>query len=196
MELFGGRDAYLKKLDSLFEQEPGVSNENVSDMSGYIGQYVHGNEPSHHIVFLYVYAGQPYKTQKRVREILDTLYHNDRDGLSGNEDCGQMSAWYVMAALGLYAVDPVSATYVLTAPQFPKASVRVGAGKDLVIEAKRTAPSDMYVQSVTLNGKTLDRMWVKHTEIAEGGRLVLTLGANPNEQLGKDPSVVPPSLTA
>jgi predicted alpha-1,2-mannosidase len=196
IDLFGGREAYLKKLDDLFAQEPGVSNENVSDMTGFIGQYVHGNEPSHHILFLYVYAGQPWKTQQRVKEVLDTLYHNDLDGLSGNEDCGQMSAWYVMAALGLYAVDPVSATYVLTAPRFNRASVRVGGGRELVIEAKRTSVDDAYIQSVTLNGKPLDRLWVKHTEIANGAHLVFTLGAAPNKELGADPSVAPPSLTA
>ena len=196
IDLFGGREAYLKKLDDLFAQEPGVSNENVSDMTGFIGQYVHGNEPSHHILFLYIYAGQPWKTQQRVKEVLDTLYHNDLDGLSGNEDCGQMSAWYVMAALGLYAVDPVSATYVLTAPRFNRASVRVGGGRELVIEAKRTSVDDAYIQSVTLNGKPLDRLWVKHTEIANGAHLVFTLGAAPNKELGADPSVAPPSLTA
>ncbi|ADV82120.1 GH92 family glycosyl hydrolase [Terriglobus saanensis] len=196
IDLFGGREAYLKKLDDLFAQEPGVSNENVSDMTGFIGQYVHGNEPSHHILFLYVYAGQPWKTQQRVKEVLDTLYHNDLDGLSGNEDCGQMSAWYVMAALGLYAVDPVSATYVLTAPRFNRASVRVGGGRELVIEAKRTSIDDAFIQSVTLNGKPLDRLWVKHTEIANGAHLVFTLGAAPNKDLGADPAVAPPSLTA
>jgi putative alpha-1,2-mannosidase len=143
-----------------------------------------------------VYAGQPWKTQQRVKQVLDTLYHDDRDGLAGNEDCGQMSAWYVMAALGLYAVDPVSATYVLTAPRFPIARVRVSGGRELVIEAHRTAPDDAYIQSVTLDGNPLDRLWVKHSEIASGGHLVFTLGAEPNKQLGAGPSQAPPSLTA
>jgi predicted alpha-1,2-mannosidase len=196
IELFGGREAFLKKLDALFLAEPGVSNEDVVDMSGFIGQYVHGNEPSHHITFLYVYAGQPYKTQKLVQQVLDTLYHNDLDGLSGNEDCGQMSAWYVMAALGLYAVDPVSATYVLTTPRFNHARVSVGNGHELVIYAKRSAPEDLYVQSIKLNGKPLNRLWVKHEEIANGAHLVYELGPKPNLELGKDPAVAPPSLTA
>ncbi len=133
IETFGGRDAFTKKLDALFTAAPGVTNEEVVDMSGYIGQYVHGNEPSHAILFLYTYAGQPWKTQQRVRQVLDTLYHNDFDGLSGNEDCGQMSAWFVMSAMGLYAVDPVSANYVLTAPLFDKISVDVGGGRELMI---------------------------------------------------------------
>lgn len=196
MKLFGGRDAFADKLDALFVQAPGVTNEQVVDMTGYIGQYVHGNEPSHHILFLYVYAGQPWKTQARVKQVLDTLYHDDLDGLAGNEDCGQMSAWYVMAALGLYAVDPVSATYVLTAPRFRRARVRVAGGRELVIEANRTGQDDAYIQSVTLDGKPLERLWVHHSEIAHGGHLVFTLGAEPNKQLGRDPAQAPPSLTA
>ncbi|HEX3569503.1 MAG TPA: GH92 family glycosyl hydrolase, partial [Acidobacteriaceae bacterium] len=116
IELFGGREQFARKLDALFAESPGVSNEDVPDMTGFIGQYVHGNEPSHHIAYLYVYAGQPNKTQQYVRQILKTLYRDNPDGLAGNEDCGQMSAWYVMSSMGLYAVDPVSATYVLGSP--------------------------------------------------------------------------------
>jgi predicted alpha-1,2-mannosidase len=196
IELFGGREVFLKKLDALFEAEPGVSNENVPDMSGFVGQYVHGNEPSHHILYLYVYAGKPYKTQKLVRQVLDTLYHNDPDGLAGNEDCGQMSAWYVMSSLGLYAVDPVSATYVLTAPAVESARITVNNGKKLVIEVERKSPTDIYVQSVSLNGKMLDRMWVRHEEIADGGKLLFVLGDIPNEALGADEKAAPPSMTA
>ncbi len=195
IDLFGGRQPFLAKLDQLFLEEPGVSNEEVVDMSGYIGQYVHGNEPSHHIIFLYTYAGQPWKTQQRVRQILDTLYRNDLDGLAGNEDCGQMSAWYVMASLGLYAVDPVSATYVLTAPAFDRAHVRLANGNDLVIEAKRTAPSDMYIQSVVLNGTPHNHLWVTHAQIAKGARLTFQLGPNPNMTLGVEERLAPPSLS-
>ena len=195
IDLFGGREPFLAKLDQLFLEAPGVSNEEVVDMSGYIGQYVHGNEPSHHIAFLYTYAGQPWKTQQRVRQILDTLYRNDLDGLAGNEDCGQMSAWYVMASLGLYAVDPVSATYVLTAPAFDRAHVRLANGNDLVIEAKRTAPSDMYIQSVVLNGTPHNHLWVTHAQIAKGARLTFQLGPNPNTTLGTEERLAPPSLT-
>ncbi len=194
--MFGGREPFLKKLDALFVEEPGVSNEEVVDMSGYIGQYVHGNEPSHHIAYLYTYAGQPWKTQQRVRQILDTLYRNDLDGLAGNEDCGQMSAWYVMSALGLYAVDPVSATYVLTAPTFDRARLRVGGGRELVIEARRSAQNDIYVQTVQLNGKPYNKLWITHAEIANGAHLVFQLGPEPNTELGSDERLAPPSLTA
>ena len=193
IELFGGREQFARKLDSLFTETPGVSNEDVPDMTGFIGQYVHGNEPSHHIAYLYVYAAQPHKTQQRVHQILTTLYKDDPDGLAGNEDCGQMSAWFVMSAMGLYAVDPVSATYVLGSPLVDEARIRLAAGRELVIECKRRSPGDIYVQSVTLNGKPLDRLWVRHAEIAGGAHLVFTMGSVPNESLGHQASSLPTS---
>ncbi len=198
MELFGGREAFAHKLDALFVEAPGVSNEVVPDMTGNIGQYVHGNEPSHHITYLYVWAGQGWKTQERVHELLLTHYRNDYDGLDGNEDCGQMSAWYVMSAMGLYAVDPVSATYVLSAPLFERVAVQLGKGRELVIEAKRTSDSpdgDKYIQSITLNGRSHDRLWVRHADLVQGAHLVFTLGPEPNKSFGVDEKLMPPSLT-
>jgi predicted alpha-1,2-mannosidase len=196
MGLFGGRENFARKLDALFTAEPGVSNEQVADMSGFIGQYVHGNEPSHHIAYLYLWAGQPWKSQERVRELLLTHYRDDFDGLDGNEDCGQMSAWYVMSAMGLYAVDPVSATYVLTAPLFDESRIRLGAGRELVIETKRSNPEDKYIQSITVNGKPHDRLWIEHQVLVAGAHLVFTLGSQPNTSLGVDERLMPPSLTA
>ncbi|HEY3705798.1 MAG TPA: GH92 family glycosyl hydrolase [Terracidiphilus sp.] len=199
MQLFGGREAFAAKLDGLFTAEPGVSNENVADMTGNIGQYVHGNEPSHHIAYLYVWTGEGWKTQDRVREILLTHYRNDFDGLDGNEDCGQMSAWFVMSALGLYAVDPVSATYVLSAPLFERVTVRLGNGQQLVVEAKGQTgnpTSDKYIQSVSLNGKPHDRLWIRHEDIANGAHLVFTLGPDPDKGFARDEKFMPPSLTA
>ena len=143
-----------------------------------------------------VYAGQPWKTQERIRQILDTLYHSDPDGLAGNEDRGQMSAWYVMSALGLYAVDPVSGAYVLGTPLFESAKINVGGGRTLTIEAKRTSPAQKYVQSVALNGKTLDRLWVHHSDLVNAATLTFTMGDQPNQQLGTDQKFAPPSLTA
>lgn len=195
MQLFGGREGFIRKLDALFSAEPGVSNEEVSDMTGFIGQYVHGNEPSHHITYLYVWAGQPWKTQERVREILTKHYRDDYDGLDGNEDCGQMSAWFLMSALGLYAVDPVSATYVLSAPLFERASVKMPNG-ELRIEARRSSPDDLYIQSVTLNGKPLEKLWVRHQDLENGAQLVFTLGPQPNKTLAVSETAMPPSLTA
>jgi predicted alpha-1,2-mannosidase len=164
-------------------------------MTGWIGQYVHGNEPSHHITYLYLWAGQPWKSQEKVRELLMTHYRNDFDGLDGNEDCGQMSAWYVMSAMGVYAVDPVSATYVLSAPLFDRVRVRLGGGRELVIEAKKTSPNDKYIQSVTVDGKPYDRLWVEHEVLARGAHVVFTVGSQPNRQLGVEERVMPPSLT-
>ena len=196
MELWGGRDAFLTKLDALFTVPSTLPANAPPDIAGLVGQYAHGNEPSHHIAFLYVYAGQPWKTQSRVTSLLTTMYSDNPDGLQGNEDCGQMSAWYVMGSMGLYAVDPVSANYVLTTPLVEKATLAVTNGKQLVIEAKRPSPDAIYIQSVSLNGKPLDRLWVRHEEIAHGGRLVFALGTEPNKTLGTTPETVPPSLTA
>lgn len=196
IEQFGGREPFLKKLDELFNQSSALPADAPPDIAGLIGQYAHGNEPSHHIAYLYLWAGQPWKTQQRIRQILDTLYHNDPDGLAGNEDCGQMSAWYVMSALGLYAVDPASGTYVLGTPLFESAKLNLTRGKTLTIEAKRTSPSQKYVQSVALNGKKLDRLWVHHSDLVNGATLTFTMGDQPNQQLGVDPKVAPPSLTA
>jgi len=198
MQLFGGRELFAKKLDSLFTEKPGVSNESVADMTGFIGQYVHGNEPSHHITYLYTWAGQPWKTQEKVREILLTHYRNDFDGLDGNEDCGQMSAWFVMSSMGLYAVDPVSATYVLSAPLFKRVSIQLGNGRQLVIEAQGASDPEKskYIQSVSLNGKPLDRLWVHHEDLVRGAHLVFTLGTEPNTTLGVPERYMPPSLTA
>ena len=196
MNMFGGRDAFARRLDALFTEEPGVSNEVVVDMTGFIGQYVHGNEPSHHITYLYLWAGQPWKTQERVRELLLTHYRNDFDGLDGNEDCGQMSAWYVMSAMGLYAVDPVSATYVMCAPLFDKVTIPLGNGRELAVEAKRSTPEDKYIQSITVDGRSYEKLWITHAEIIKGAHIVFTLGAEPNKMLGVEEHLMPPSLTA
>ena len=196
IELWGGREPFLKKLDALFTVPSTLPANAPPDIAGMVGQYAHGNEPSHHIAFLYVYAGQPWKTQERVTSLLKTMYSNKPDGLQGNEDCGQMSAWYVMSAMGLYAVDPVSANYVLTTPLVDKATLTVTGGKQLVIEAKRPSPDAIYIQSVTINGKRSDKLWVRHQEIAHGGHIVFELGTTPNKTLGTAPELAPPSLTA
>jgi predicted alpha-1,2-mannosidase len=195
MALWGGREAFLAKLDRLFTVPSTLPADAPPDIAGMVGQYAHGNEPSHHIAYLYTYAGQPYKTQSRVQSLLETMYRDEPDGLEGNEDCGQMSAWYVMSALGLYAVDPVSGNYVLTSPLFDRATLAVGGGT-LTIEAKRPSPDAIYIQSVRVNGKEQDKLWISHAEIAHGGSIVFTLGAQPNRQLGSAEQAAPPSLTA
>ena len=196
IELFGGREAFLGKLDELFNQSSELPPDAPPDIAGMVGQYAHGNEPCHHIAYLYAYAGTPYKTQERVRQLLETMYDNQPDGLAGNEDCGQMSAWYVMSALGFYAVDPVSGNYVFGTPLFDKATVQLGSGKSLVIEAKRSSEQDKYIQSIRFNGKAYEKTWFPHSEIMNGATIVFTMSGEPNKQFGATESAAPPSLTS
>jgi predicted alpha-1,2-mannosidase len=196
MALWGGRGPFVEKLDQLFTIPSTLPKNAPPDIAGLVGQYAHGNEPSHHIAYLYTYAGQPWKTQSRVHSLLRDMYRNDPDGLAGNEDCGQMSAWYVMSALGLYAVDPVSGNYVLNSPLFDKTTITLRKGNKLVIEAKRSSPDAIYIQSVTINGNHSDKLWISHAEIANGGHIVFELGAVPNRDLGASEEVMPPSLTS
>jgi len=163
------------------------------DISGLIGQYAHGNEPSHHVAYLYAYAGQPWKTQARVRQIMDTLYSDQPDGLSGNEDCGQMSAWLVLSALGLYPVDPVSARYVFGSPLVERAELALPGGRTLEIEARDNGPDRIYVQSVSWRGQPHTRSWIDHASLMQGGRLVFTMGASPNPAFGAAPESRPPA---
>ncbi|KFA40625.1 GH92 family glycosyl hydrolase [Xylella fastidiosa] len=196
MALFGGADHFAAKLDALFsalsELPPGAP----PDIDGMVGQYAHGNEPSHHIAYLYVYAGQAYKTQAMVRRLLREQYHDGRDGLSGNEDCGQMSAWFVLSALGMYAVDPVSGIYVIGSPLFPYAELDVGRGRKLRILARHTSASNVYVQALRWNGSPMTRAWLRHTELAGGGTLEFEMGAQPNLDFGTHPQDLPPSFMA
>ena len=164
--LHGGAEAFITKLDSLFTLDARLEGENASpDISGFIGQYAHGNEPSHHIAYLYNYVGQPHKTQP--------------DGLCGNEDCGQMSAWYVFSAMGFYPVNPVEGKYQLGAPLFDKITLSTGPEKKFVITANKESDGHIYVQEVYLNEKKLDRTWITHEEIMNGGELKFVLSTRP-----------------
>lgn len=175
INLMGGNKAFIKHLDSLFNEDSNITGDHISaDISGLIGQYAHGNEPSHHIAYMYNYAGQPWKTQEMVREIMNTMYDDKPDGLSGNEDCGQMSAWYVFSALGFYPVNPASGIYDLGIPLFDRATIKVGAGKTFVIEAKN-ASANKYVKRATLNGVELTGNQISHKDIMNGGKLVFEL---------------------
>lgn len=194
--LFGGREAFLTKLDQLFTVPSTLPADAPPDIAGMVGQYAHGNEPSHHIAYLYTYAGAPAKTQARVRSLLDTQYHAAPDGMAGNEDVGQMSAWFLMSALGFYAADPASGNYVLSSPIIERAKIELGGGKQLTVEVKRSHPSDCYVQAFSLNGKRQQRCWFSHAEIAQGGSIALELGPEPSPTLGVDAASVPPSLSA
>ena len=195
MEAMGGREAFLAKLDSLFTLDTIITGENVSaDISGLMGQYAHGNEPSHHIAYLYNYAGQPWKTADRVREILATQYDDTPFGLSGNEDCGQMTAWYVLSALGFYPVNPAEAAWVVGSPLFPEAIVELGGDRRLTIRAHGVSEENRYVQSVRLNGRPHYRTFLRHSELAEGGLLEMEMGPEPSDW-GTAPGAAPPSMS-
>lgn len=175
IQLHGGKEGFLTKLDSLFVAT-GDAGENASpDMSGMIGQYAHGNEPSHHILYLYTMAGQPWKTADRVREVLATLYSDQRDGLSGNEDVGQMSAWYVMSSLGFYPVEPAGGKYVFGTPLFDNVKLQVPGGT-FEIRATNNSATNKYIQSVTLNGQPYTQPWILHEDIMKGGILEFQMG--------------------
>ena len=185
VDRFGGKDAFIEKLDSLFIVPSVIEGEEVSpDISGLIGQYAHGNEPSHHILYFYTMAGQPWKTADKVREVLSTLYSSRPDGLSGNEDVGQMSAWYILSSLGFYQVEPGTDRYWLGSPLFDKASVKVGVdgkGRDIMFNviAQNNSDRNRYIQSVTLNGKPYAKAYIEHKDITAGSTLVLDMGPQP-----------------
>jgi predicted alpha-1,2-mannosidase len=195
MNLLGGRTKFIEKLDQLFEQTTEVEGEVPVDMTGLIGMYAHGNEPSHHIAYLYNYAGAPWKTAERVRDIIRRMYKTGPEGLPGNEDCGQMSAWYLLSALGFYPVDPVSGNYVIGSPMFSRATIDLGNGRLLSIEAHNVSPENLYIQSATLNGRPLTKSWISHQEVAAGGKLSFEMGRRPNKRWAESESEVPPSLT-
>jgi len=194
MKLFGSEQAFEQKLDHLFTANSALPADAPPDIAGMVGQYAHGNEPSHHVAYLYAYTGAHYKTQARVRMLLDTMYRAAPDGLAGNEDCGQMSAWYVMSALGLYAVDPVSATYVFGSPLLDQAEIEVGQGRTLVVRTRGNGKDKPYIQSVTWNGKPWTRSWIGHKELAQGGTLEFVMGATPNKRFGAAAADRPPSF--
>jgi predicted alpha-1,2-mannosidase len=175
IEMLGGKAAFVQKLDELFNQSSELPPDMPPDVTGMVGQYAHGNEPSHHIAYLYNYADVPYKTQARVRSLLETMYDNQPNGMAGNEDCGQMSAWFVISSLGLYAVDPVSARYDFGTPLFDRMEMKVGNGHTLVIEARRESPRSIYLRSVDWNGVPQKRQYVEHAQLAAGGHLYFHL---------------------
>ena len=181
INLFGSDKAFMSKLDSLFFVE-GWAGDNASpDMSGMTGQYAHGNEPSHHVIYMYNYAGRPDKAAPLLRKMLNEMYLDQPDGLSGNEDVGQMSAWYILSSVGLYQVDPVGGRFVIGSPLFDKATVNVGAGKTFTVVAKNNSDRNIYVQSARLNGKSLKNSYIDFNDIRHGGTLELVMGPKPSK---------------
>ena len=184
IKLHGGKANLAKKLDQLFTASSKTSGRDQSDITGLIGQYAHGNEPSHHMAYLYPFVSQPWKTQQRVHQILNTLYHNNPDGLSGNEDCGQMSAWAVMSAMGFYPVTPGADYYVIGTPWFSKVTINLENGKKFVINAKNISASNFYIRSATLNGNKHDASFLNHSDIMNGGELTFVMRNTPNKNWG------------
>lgn len=171
IKLFGGKRPFVTKLDSLFTISGDLGENASPDISGLIGQYAHGNEPSHHILYMYNYVGQHDKTSEKVREVLKTMYHNDFDGLSGNEDVGQMSAWYILSSLGIYQVEPAGGRYMFGSPLFDKAVVNVGQGKTFTIIAHNNSAKNVYVQQIKLNGRPYKKLYIDYKDIVSGGTL-------------------------
>lgn len=194
-QLLGGTKPFVAKLDSLFTAKGDMGSESSPDISGLIGQYAHGNEPSHHITYMYAYAGQPYKTAEKVRYILDNLYSDHFDGLSGNEDVGQMSAWYVLSSLGFYAENPANGMYVFGSPVVNEATLKVGYGQTFSLSVKNNSKTNKYIQSITLNGKPYNKSYILHSVIAQGGKIVIVMGDKPSATWGIQPEDRPYSVT-
>jgi predicted alpha-1,2-mannosidase len=190
----GGDAKFEAKLDELFSAPSTLPKNAPPDISGLVGQYAHGNEPDQHAAYLYAYVGAPWKTQRMVRRLLTEMYKNAPDGIIGNDDCGQMSAWFLFSSLGFYPVDPVSGAYVFGGPLFDRAQVTVGGNKTLVVEAKGNGPDTPYIQSVTWNGRPWTKSWIDHATLSKGGTLSFTMGAKPNPAFGRDPKDRPPSF--
>ena len=194
IELTGGEERFAERLDSLFLISSELNEGASPDISGLIGQYAHGNEPSHHIAYLYAYAGQQWKTAQMARTIMENLYHDTPEGICGNEDCGQMSAWYIFSSLGFYPVNPANSVYVLGSPLFEEARLNLPDGKQFTVKARNNQPGHPYIQSARLNGTTYEKSYITHQDILRGGILELEMGAQPNKNFGKNLSARPTSL--
>lgn len=173
---FGGLEAFHSKLDALFVAEGDMGEDASPDISGLIGQYAHGNEPSHHILYLYTMTGQPWKTAALVRQVLSELYHDQPDGIAGNEDVGQISAWYILSSMGFYQVEPAGGRYYFGSPIVDEAVINVGGGKTFTVRAVNNSPDNKYIQSISLNGKPHCKPYIDFKDIAAGGELVMKMG--------------------
>jgi len=187
IELHGGNESFVKKTDQLFVESSELIGDNVSaDITGLIGQYAHGNEPSHHIAYMFNKAKQPWRTQYWVRKILDTQYSTLPNGLSGNEDAGQMSAWYVMSSMGIYPMNPAAGQYEIGSPIFDEAKIKTSSNTTFTIIASNNSDKNIYIQSAHLNDEELNRTYITHKELISGGKLELEMGAEPNKNWPKD----------
>ncbi len=192
----GGDAATVKKLDAMFDFDNSkIDYSHAEDIAGLIGQYIHGNEPSHHVAYLYNFAGQPWRTQERLKQIVESQYKPTPDGLAGNDDLGQMSAWYVFTALGFYPVTPGSGEYVIGRPFVDRATLNLPNGKHFRIVAEGLSDANHYVGRVTLNGKPLERGFIRHSEVMAGGELRFTMQVVPNKAWATTKAMRPYSMT-
>lgn len=181
VNLFGSEKAFVTKLDSLFIVEGSLGDNASPDVSGLVGQYAQGNEPSHHVIYMYNYIGQPWKAAQMLRRMMKEMYTTQPDGLSGNEDVGQMSAWYVLSSVGLYQVEPSGGKFIIGSPIFDKATLNLGDGKTFTVRTVNNSDKNIYVQKVTLNGKAYNKTYINFNDMKRGGTLVLTMGAKPSK---------------
>jgi|LGOV01.1.fsa_nt_gb predicted alpha-1,2-mannosidase len=194
---FGGVEPFEKQLTQLFNESSEITGDNSSpDITGLIGQYAHGNEPSHHIAYMYNYIGQPWKTQELVHKIMKEQYPNTPEGISGNEDMGQMSAWYTVSALGFYPVNPTDGNLIIGTPMFEKSTINLDEGKTFVIIAKNVSDINFYIQSAKLNGEELNRNYFTYKELMKGGTLEFVMGDKPNKNWGSSLDLLPPSVSS
>lgn len=187
ISLMGGKEKFCAKLDALFTFGANAS-QGLDDIQGRLGEYWHGNEPSHHIIYLYCYAGQPWKAQEKLHHVIQTQYGSQPDSLTGNDDCGQMSAWYIFTCLGFYPVCPASDYYVIGAPQIPKATMHLSNGKKFTMTAENISDQNIYIQSVRLNGKNWDSPFLPYKELQNGGTINFKMGPQPS-QWGANPGM-------
>jgi predicted alpha-1,2-mannosidase len=192
--LQGGEKPFIQKLDSLFVAKGDMGNEASNDITGLIGQYAHGNEPSHHIAYLYNYVGEPYKTAEKVRYVLDNFYTNQTDGIIGNEDVGQMSAWYVLSALGFYQVNPANGAYVFGSPVINHATLKLANGKVFHIVVKNNNAGNKYIQGMILNGKSYPKSYLMYNDMLKGGLLIITMSNKPSNYWGVNKAFRPKSV--
>lgn len=195
ISLTGGNKAFTAKLDTFFtvNHQSGELNDNASD---FVGQYAHGNEPSHHVAYLYACAGEPWKTQKYVAHIMNELYNDSSSGYAGNDDCGEMSAWYVFGALGFYPVNPVSGKYIIGTPMLEEAVIQLPDGKTFTIKAPRKEHNEIYIRSMKLNGKKYTKNYITHQDIMNGGTLEFVMTASPgNDNNGEVLEFVPGKIS-
>ncbi|MBX2843240.1 MAG: GH92 family glycosyl hydrolase [Flammeovirgaceae bacterium] len=195
IELLGGNEAFSQRLDDFFQMTPTITLPKYVGVVGTIGQYVHGNQPSHHVAYLYNYALQPWKTQEMTRKVMDQLYRTGPGGLCGNEDMGSLSSWYVLSAMGIYPVTPGSTQYAIGSPIFDNVRLELSEGKTFQISTKKNSTENKYIQSVRLNGKPVNRAWLDHQEIMDGGTIEFTMGSKPNKKWGTNVDAIPFSMS-